>query len=232
MEETDYNYGRFRARYYTLTDFPGPTVGEKAADFVATALDGQQVRLSDFLGKKVVLETGSITCPGYVPRIRSMNEVAQEHPNVVFLVLYVREAHPGSRIPQHTSSDEKLALANRLPAEEDENRMILVDDLDGTAHQLYGSLPNVVYIIDEEGRVAFRMDWNDPEVVDKVLSGEKYDHLVTNDHREPAKSPVAALRVLRRAGWGAIWDLALSLPKLLMEHRKASEQALKRKHSD
>ena len=157
-----------------------------------------------------------------------MNEIAEMHTEVVFLVLYIREAHPGSQIPQHRSFDDKLVQARRLPTEEPENRMVIVDDLDGTAHQLYGSMPNVVYIIDKEGRVAFRLDWNDPDVVDKVLSGEKYDDLVINDHREPSKpSPFTAFRVLKRAGWDALWDIVISLPSLKMQHMKANKKLRK-----
>ena len=67
MQATNsYNYNTFDAGLYTLDAFIGPKVGEKAVDFTAGTLDGRTVKLSDFFGKPIILETGSFTCPQYV----------------------------------------------------------------------------------------------------------------------------------------------------------------------
>jgi hypothetical protein len=44
-------------------------------------------------------------------------------------------------------------------------RSILVDDLAGTGHRLYGLLPNMTYIIGRGGKVLFRADWTDPPTI-------------------------------------------------------------------
>ncbi len=224
-----YNYERFRAREYNLLEFPGPLPGQKAPDFEATTLDGQRVRLSDYFGPLIVLETGSISCPMYVSHIPSMNELARRYPEVTFIVLYTREAHPGTRIASHRSLEDKVVQARRLKQQEPENRIVLVDSLDGSAHQAYGGLPNFVYVIDGTGTVLFRADWNQPGALAEVLArnrrGESLPHKAT--HLRPP-SPRTAIRVLRRAGWDAFADLVLAVPNLSWQHFRA---ALRRRSS-
>jgi hypothetical protein len=48
-------------------------------------------------------------------------------------------------------------------------RPILVDDLLGTGHRLYGLLPNMTYLVGRDGRVLFRSDWTDPPTVEVVM---------------------------------------------------------------
>ena len=222
----DYNYGRFQPAYYDLASFPGPRVGETAPDVAAVrAEDGAPVRLSDFRGRTVVLETGSLTCPMYVKNIPAMRALARAHPDVAFLVLYVREAHPGERVPAHRTTAEKRACAARLPASEGETRRILVDDVVGTAHRAYGGLPDMVYVVGPDGQVRFRGDWTEPAAVEAALAPDAEPALLTREHFEPAKpAPPLALRVLWRAGAAAVLDFVVGLPGLLALHRKARER--------
>jgi len=218
-ESAPYNYRHFKASEYALDHFDGPEVGQPAVDFAALDLRGHTVRLSDFRGQIVVLETGSITCPQYVRRIAPMNRLAARHPDVAFLPLYVREAHPGRHIGQHHSLTEKYMLAQRLAQAEDEKRAILVDNLDGTAHRAYGGLPNVVYVLDAAGRVAFRGDWNTPRVIDQVLTRLRAGDTVRDLQAGFAPvEPWVLVRVLKRAGWDALWDFLVSLPNLIGQH--------------
>jgi hypothetical protein len=66
---------------------------------------------------------------------------------VEFVFLYTREAHPGENYPAHSSFKQKLDHARAFKAEFNIERPILVDDLAGSAHKLYGSLPNMTYLI-------------------------------------------------------------------------------------
>ena len=38
-------------------------------------------------------------------------------------------------------------------------RQILIDDLDGTVHREWGGLPNMTWIIDHTGHVAYKAGW-------------------------------------------------------------------------
>lgn len=214
-----YNYPRFRSREYNLANFPGPKLGEVAPDFDAVDMSGKPVKLSDYRGKVVVLETGSITCPQYVRRISPMQKLAAQYPDITFLMLYVREAHPGDRIPEHSSMKEKINLAYQLKQAEDEQRIILIDDLQGSAHNVYGSLPNVFYILDEDGKVLYRADWNNHTYAKRALASIQQGQPVNTPKFgfRPVAPPVL-LRVLSRAGWDAVFDFFTALPFLIWQH--------------
>lgn len=214
-----YNYDHFGLEHGTMHQLGGVRVGEPAPDFTATRLDGTQVRLSDFRGKPVVLETGSVSCPMYVSHVEAMNALAFRFPDVAFLVLYVREAHPGQHIHAHRNTAQKAAAARIAVVEEHEGRTILIDDLAGSGHQLYGAMPNTVHVIDAGGVVAFRAMWNDPVAVDAALQGvlTGQDTAEVRSRFRPA-GPATLARVLRRAGWRAVWDFAVAFPRVASAH--------------
>lgn len=217
-----YNYARFDADYYSLDEFPGPRAGEPMPDLTLWTLDGERVRLHDFLTSTLVLDAGSLSCPMYVNNLPDMRELAQRHPEVRWLALYVREAHPGSDLEPHHSLDDKISNARRTLRDEDEFRTILVDDLEGTAHRTLGALPNILYVVDEEGTVRFRADWARPGELETVLSGERGE-VHERWHFEPRKpNPRLAFRVLRRSGWNALFDLLKDLPRLFWMHKVAN----------
>jgi len=84
--------------------------------------------------------------------------------------LYTREAHPGEHFPAHRSFEQKLAHARAFRERFAVERPILVDDLAGTGHRLYGLLPNMTYLIGRGGRVLFRADWTDAAAVEAALA--------------------------------------------------------------
>lgn len=90
-----------------------------------------------------------------------MEELVKEYGDrVKFLFIYVREAHPGELIPEHDSYEQKVQQAKMLH-ERGNTRLIVVDDVNGTTHRLYGGLPNMSWIIDHTGRVAYKASWTD-----------------------------------------------------------------------
>jgi hypothetical protein len=220
-EAIDYNYEHFTLADRTLDRLEGPQTGDQAPDFVATCLDGTQVRLSEYRGRFVVLEVGSASCPMYERGIVRMNALAYRFPEVAFLVLYTREAHPGENLGPHRSMADKLGAARLLTEADREGRTVLVDDLWGSAHRLYGEMPNTVHIVDPNGEVAFRTMWNDPEVVEaaltRVLAGASPAGLRPRFRPAP---PRILFRVLRRAGRRALGDFVRAFPKVTWEHLK------------
>lgn len=87
-----------------------------------------------------------------------------------FLFVYVREAHPGEHYGPHHSIEQKLAHARAFREHCQVERPILVDDLQGTAHHLYGLVPNMTYVIARGGRILFRSDWTDPPTIELLLN--------------------------------------------------------------
>jgi hypothetical protein len=84
--------------------------------------------------------------------------------------VYTREAHPGEDVPPHDSFERKLASARLLRDEVGIRRTILVDDLTGSAHRGYGMMPNMTWVIDRGGRVAYKANWTSAANVEAFLT--------------------------------------------------------------
>lgn len=155
-----------------------------------------------------------------------MESLANEYSGRVdFYILYVREAHPGKNYPAHTSFSEKLEYANDLKRLEAVGRTILIDDFEGTMNRDYGARPNSVYIIGKDGVISYRADWNDPNEVEKQVNvllesdgyGSKVSPVDVKNNFVPGTGGMmrTMYRVLNRAGFAAIADLALMAPNML-----------------
>jgi len=220
-----YNYESFdfgsEAAEFERWQREGPRIGDPAPDFELADLDGNCVRLSDFHGRPVVLEFGSYTCPIFSDRVPAMEQLAREHPEATFLVIYVREAHPGEIQGAHRNQAEKRSAAHKLALEEALSRRLLVDSVDGTTHRAYGGAWNPVYVIDADGRVVTRQAWNHPADVAAALSAlqsgiqpgvpESTDML-----REPGGRPLGQ-RLVERGGLKALRDFYQTAPAAVQE---------------
>jgi len=223
-----YNYGAFSISPYEkwyrdfLRRLP---VGSMAPNFKARDTEGNWAVLSQFRNKaSVVLEFGCMTCAPAVTQTatyrRSLSSIMPHFSKrgVRFLMVYTRETHPGEYIPKHTSFDQKLTHAKRFKEEDRVKIRVIVDSLDGEIHRKYGWLPNMVYIIDKLGRIAYKASWTDVNEVESVLENlllweskgftpldsvavvEKYHFIYDRNVEEHA-------RVYRRSGPRAVRDL-------------------------
>ncbi|MEX1014087.1 MAG: deiodinase-like protein [Candidatus Paceibacterota bacterium] len=209
-----YNYSNFSSSDYNFDGFDGPKQGEKVLDFKAKTLDGKEVKLSDYFGKPLVLEMGSFTCPVYAGMVSKMKKIRDDFPEIEFLVLYVREAHPGERRGAHKSLEEKIKNAQESCDYYKEDRTVLVDGIDGEAHRKYGSFPNSVYVINEMGTVVWRAKWNRSKELRKALSALLAGGEVP---RELDVETPGALRLsaLFKGGFVAVKDFVLGIPSLI-----------------
>lgn len=220
-----YYYPRFSLQHYDLEAFPGPRPGEPLVDCELTAADGRPVRLSDYRGRWLVIETGSLTCNMYARNVATMARLRERHPDVAFVLVYVREAHPGRRTPQHRSLQDKQACARQLGEVVGETREVLLDDMQGSFHRAYGAMPNMVYVVDPAGTVVYRHDWTVPAELERVLATREPGHVVPGEHAYTAdlkafgpKTNYWMFRTVARGGLDALWDLVKVLPLFLVEH--------------
>jgi Iodothyronine deiodinase len=114
-----------------------------------------------------------------------------------FFIVYAREAHPGENYPHHNSPEQKLAHAQKLRELEQIHEMpILIDDFSGTTHRAYGSLPNMIYLIDRTGVVVYKSDWSDAHEIDGMCAS-----LVRLDEMKTSKVPIIRQGISQRLHW-------------------------------
>ena len=85
-----------------------------------------------------------------------------------FCAVYIREAHPGDgwsmesneragiKIAQPTTADERTKVASQCCASLDMAMPLLVDTIDDSVNRAYSGFPDRLYLIDRDGRVAYK----------------------------------------------------------------------------
>lgn len=164
--------GRTEYSPSSLAAVPVPQPGQLAPDFELSSPDGSKtVRLSQYRGQKpVVLVFGCYTCGNYRTYSESIEEMYEFwNPDVEFLRVYVREAHPtddskpatstnkqaGILIRQPESLKERCQVATQFSASMNITTPIVVDGIDNQVGRDYGAWPDRLYVIDRNGVVTF-----------------------------------------------------------------------------
>jgi hypothetical protein len=135
---------------------------------------------------------------------------------VDFVLLNVREAHPGAHFPQPATDEEKLGHARSLRERYDVPFTIAVDTLDGELHQRLDGKPNAAFLLDTTGEVVFRAQWaRDDRVIRDALESVLEGTVPAKRQSKAMLGPVAMAmgsvdEVMRTAGPGAKRDLWLS----------------------
>ena len=132
---------------YFKKDDPGP--GDRVPDFDLPTFDGGRFRSTDLAeAGPALLVFGSYTCPvtdSSAPGLKQLH--AQFGDRVRFVMVDVREAHPGENVPQPASMDQKIANAGQLHDFHGFDFEVAVDDIDGTLHRAMSPKPNSAYIV-------------------------------------------------------------------------------------
>ena len=223
-QETDaaagdsYRFDHLRLRavlndmYFTRSD-PGP--GDQIVDFDLPTIDGGRFRGRDLAeSAPVLLVFGSYTCPvteSAAPGLRDLH--ARFGDRVRFVMVNVREAHPGASVPQPGSMAEKTIHAAQLRDLHDFSFEVAVDDIDGSLHQAMSPKPNSAYLLGRDRTILFRAHWANATgalatALEAVVTGQP---LSRRQSRGPTRPiwPTAryVARVLDRAGSGAWRDM-------------------------
>jgi hypothetical protein len=149
-----------------------PGLGEMAPDFSLASPDGlKSVKLSSFRGKRpVVLIFGNYSCGNYRTYTESLDEMYRQWKGEVeFVTVYVREAHPvddraatptnetaGILIKQPATLEERCSVAKQCVAALHLQTPLVVDQIDNRVGLTYAAEPDRLYVIDIDGRIAFR----------------------------------------------------------------------------
>ncbi len=135
-----------------------------------------------------------------------------------FVEVIVRQAHPGDQDPHYTSLEQKMQDAREYRRQESLPWTVLVDDLEGTTHQVYGGLSDPAYLIDADGRVAFYHIWTHAPTIHTTIEqllGQGGRGVVEGGvDKQPHLLPAIAdgWRGLRRGLPQSLIDMDLALP--------------------
>ncbi len=202
---------------YFSKDDPSP--GDRVPSFDLPTLEGGRFRSTD-LGETgpALLIFGSYTCPvtdGAAPGLRELH--GRFGDRVRFVMVDVREAHPGKEVPQPQTFDQKMVHAQLLRDFHGFSFEVAVDDIDGTFHRAMSPKPNSAYVLGKDGTVLFRAQWaNDTEALASVLTAIAAGQSPSRTRSGGLVRPILRFMryiapVLDRAGGGAwreMWRVA------------------------
>jgi thiol-disulfide isomerase/thioredoxin/Ca2+-binding EF-hand superfamily protein len=161
--------GLFRQEIGSLQ--PGPKLDEVAPDFSLLTVDGQDgLTLSKKIGPKpVVLIFGNFTCGPFRSQSGNIEKLYQRYKDrATFVMVYVREAHPtdgwsmesndrvGVTLRQPRTYEERVAVARKCVQTLNFGFPTLVDTIDDQVGARYSGMPGRFYLIDPEGKVAYK----------------------------------------------------------------------------
>jgi hypothetical protein len=162
-----YRFDRFRRQHLreALEFQSGKDPGWPAPDFDLPTIHGGRLRKADFAGRPVLVSFASITDPIAASAAPVLKRLHGEHGHeVAFVTVYVREAHPGDRIPQPRTAEWKLRHARAYGDRDGIPWPVAVDDLEGTVHRAFGGNGASAFLVDANGNVAFRALFSNDEL--------------------------------------------------------------------
>jgi hypothetical protein len=188
--------------------------GDSLSPHELPTLDGGSIQIGGHRDRPLLLVTGSITCPmtdSAMPVIDALYEEFGDR--VDFVLLNVREAHPGAHFPQPATDEGKLAHARSLGERHDVAFTIAIDALDGELHQRLDAKPNAAFLLDATGEVMFRAQWaRDDRRIRDALESVAAGTAPAKRQSRAMLGPIARAMgsvddVMRTAGPGARRDL-------------------------
>lgn len=214
----EYRYKRFTTsllfrdlRFREDAAAPGDTFPE----FKLITTDGSSLINDDVFGDKpVIFIFGSMTCPMTASAAPSVQELYEEFGDRVnFIMMYVREAHPGEQFVQSETIEEKLSYARALKEFYDIQWTVTADNIDGDLHRALDPKPNSAFLTDTGGTILFRSLWaSDYEALRQALDAAANGRTPETTQSVRMIGPVARAmghvqEVVTRGGPQAVRDL-------------------------
>jgi thiol-disulfide isomerase/thioredoxin len=162
--------GFFTSEIGSLQD--GPKVGDAAPDFkLGFVKDDGSLTFHSLTAKKkpTVLILGNFTCGPFRALYPDLESIHRRFKGQAeFLMVYVREAHPsdgwkmeqnerlGVSVKQPITLGERTKVAGQFCTKLKPAMPVLVDDVDDRVGNLYSGMPGRMYVIDADGKVAYK----------------------------------------------------------------------------
>lgn len=170
-----------------------------------------------FDDKPVLFIFGSMSCPMTASAAPRLDELFDEFGNrVTFVMLYVREAHPGEHIDQAETIEEKLAHARELEEFYGIEWTVAVDSIDGDLHRALDPKPNSAFLASANGTILFRSMWaSDTHAIGRALTAAVSGNALPKTQSTRMIGPLIAAMgyvydVMARSGPRAVRELWLA----------------------
>ncbi|GIW81561.1 MAG: hypothetical protein KatS3mg105_3368 [Gemmatales bacterium] len=75
---------------------------------------------------------------------------------IQFFVVYIREAHPNSRIPQPSKLEQRVDIAKTMCQQLKLSLPTLIDGMDNKTGIAYGGFPDRLYLVGKDGRIVYK----------------------------------------------------------------------------
>lgn len=225
-----YRYDHFRLSHMLADmrfDPQTPSPGDRLPHLDLETLDDDRITL-ERLDRPHLFVFGSNTCPMTASAGDVLGDLHREFGDEVrFVLVQVREAHPGEHIPQPATFAQKRAYARRLGESLSVPFTVAVDDLEGRFHTALDPKPNAAYLVDEQGTILFRSLWSRDQVglrsaLAAVAAGRRPDKLQSTRTLHPMLTSIGYVdEVVRAGGPSASRDLLRSAPPMALMGRLA-----------
>lgn len=202
---------------------PGP--GDRLPEIDLPNAEGGRFRSRELRERQrpMLLVTGSYTCPMTAssnPMLKRLH--AEFGERVEFVLLHVREAHPGESFDQVDEREQKLRHARTLADRDGLPFAVAVDEPSGEIHRVLDGKPNAAWLTDTSGEIVFRALWAGDEhgmtqALAAVARGERPAEAVSNRRMAAMAKGVGVMReTLDRAGPRAQADLWRAAPPMAL----------------
>jgi hypothetical protein len=153
----------------------GAAIGQVAPMFTLKKLDGQNVELSSYKGKIVLLIFGSYTSPSFRQRVTALERIKREYGTRINpIIVYTAENHPvgkwevqrnkdeGISVEAHKDMDARIAAARKARDAMKITVPIVIDSMDDATAGAYGGTTNAAILIGRDGTILARQRWFEP----------------------------------------------------------------------
>lgn len=202
---------------------PGP--GDRLPEIDLPTADAERFRSRALHDQQrpMLLVTGSYTCPMTASSNPLLKRLHTEFGDrIEFVMLHVREAHPGERFEQVDERHQKLQHARALKERDDLPFTVAVDEPSGPIHRVLDGKPNAAWLTDGRGEIVFRALWAGDEggmtqALTAVANGERPREALSSRRIVPMAKGVGMMHeTTRRAGPRAEGDLWRAAPPVAL----------------
>ena len=195
--------------------------GDRLPDATLFDLDGREVSLRSLAaGRPIAMVTGSTTCPATASAMPDLNGLEERYGDrVQFVLLQVREAHPGAEVGQPHTLRDKVQHAQLTRDVYAVGWPVLVDDIDGTLHRQLDTKPNSLHIIGADGEILYRALFAGDAGVENAIAAIAAGELLTKKSSQsllPVLNSVGFMHdTVVDAGAGAYSDMVKTAPPMV-----------------